>query len=68
VEDYEVFTRTLSIGPQTMVMRFEPSQHGHYRYVVDHEFLAPELEREVATISGSSTRSSAGSSTRARRS
>ena len=21
----------------------EPSQHGHYRYVVDHEFLAPEL-------------------------
>jgi hypothetical protein len=51
VEDYDVFTRSLSIGPQTMVMRFEPSRHGHYRYVVDHEFLAPELEREVATIS-----------------
>jgi hypothetical protein len=51
VENYEVFTRTLSIGPQTMVLRFEPGQHGHYRYVVDHEFLAPELEREVATIS-----------------
>jgi hypothetical protein len=51
VENYEVFTRTLSIGPQTMVVRFEPGQHGHYRYVVDHEFLAPQLEREVATIS-----------------
>jgi hypothetical protein len=51
VEDYEVFTRTLSVGPQTLVMRFDPGQHGHYRYVVDHEFLAPELEREVATIS-----------------
>ena len=51
VEDYQVFTRTLSIGPQTIVVRFEPSQHGHYRYVVDHEFLTPELEREVATIS-----------------
>ena len=51
VENYEVFTRTLSIGPQTLVTRFDPSQHGHYRYVVDHEFLAPELEREVATIS-----------------
>jgi hypothetical protein len=34
-----------------MVVRFEPSQHGHYRYLVDHEFLAPELEHEVATIS-----------------
>ena len=51
VEDYEVFTRTLSVGPQTLVVRFDPGQHGHYRYVVDHEFLAPELEREVATIS-----------------
>jgi hypothetical protein len=50
VEDYDVFTRSLSIGPQTKVMRYEPSAHGHYRYVVDNAFLCPELEQEVTTI------------------
>ena len=51
VEDFDVFTRSLSIGPQTLVMHFDPSAHGHYRYVVDGDFLAPKLEREVETIS-----------------
>jgi hypothetical protein len=51
VEDYEVFTRSLSIGPQTQVIHFDPDAHGHYRYIVDHDFLPPELEHEVATIS-----------------
>ena len=50
VDGYEVFTRTLSIGPQTMVMRYDPSAHGHYRYVAGHDF-SPELERELAAIS-----------------
>ena len=35
VEDYDVFTRSLSIGPQTRVMRYEPGAHGHYRYQVE---------------------------------
>jgi hypothetical protein len=51
IEDYDVFTRSLSIGPQTTVMRFDPGAHGHYRYILDRDFLAPELEREVETIS-----------------
>ena len=51
VDGYEIFTRSLSIGPQTMVMRFDPSAHGHYRYVLERDLLTPELEREVATIS-----------------
>jgi len=51
VEDYDAFTRSLSIGPQTMVVKFDPSQHGHYRYLVDHGFLAADTERELATIS-----------------
>ena len=51
VENFDVFTRSLSIGPQTLVMHFDPSAHGHYRYVVDSDFLAPKLEREVETIS-----------------
>jgi hypothetical protein len=51
VHDYDVFTRSLSIGPQTLVMRFDPGAHGHYRYMHDHGFLEPELEREVGAIS-----------------
>jgi hypothetical protein len=51
VDGYEIFTRSLSIGPQTKVMRFDPGAHGHYRYVRDRDFLTPELESELATIS-----------------
>ena len=40
VEDYDVFTRSLSIGPQTRVMRYDPGAHGHYRYQLDRDFLA----------------------------
>jgi hypothetical protein len=50
VDDFEVFTRSLSIGPQTRVMQYDPSAHGHYRYSVETEFLEPELHREVETI------------------
>jgi hypothetical protein len=32
-------------------MRFDPSAHGHYRYVRERDFLTPELEHELATIS-----------------
>jgi hypothetical protein len=51
VDDYDVFTRSLSIGPQTMVMRYDPGAHGHYRYATEQGFLTPELEREVSAIS-----------------
>jgi hypothetical protein len=51
VEGFDVFTRSLSIGPQTLVNRFDPAADGHYRYLVDSDFLEPELEREVSTIS-----------------
>jgi hypothetical protein len=51
IEDYDVFTRSLSIGPQTKVMRYDPGAHGHYRYIAADDFLTPELESELATIS-----------------
>jgi hypothetical protein len=51
VEGFDVFTRSLSIGPQTNVMRYDPGAHGHYRYQLDRDFLPPEQEREVAVIS-----------------
>ena len=50
VEDYDVFARSLSIGPETMVMNFRPDRPMHDRYAVSHGFLAPEVGDEVVTI------------------
>jgi hypothetical protein len=51
VEDFDVFTRSLSIGPQTLVAKYDPDAHGHFRYVLEDDFVTPELHREVETIS-----------------
>ena len=51
VDDFDVFARSLSIGPETMVMRFEPDRPMHDRYQVDHDFLSAGTGREVVTIS-----------------
>ncbi|MFI6903591.1 hypothetical protein ACIBKY_20165 [Nonomuraea sp. NPDC050394] len=50
VEGYDAFARSLSIGAETMVMRFHPEQPMHSRYSVDHSFLSPEVGEEVVTI------------------
>jgi hypothetical protein len=50
IEDFDVFSRSLSIGAETMVMRFEPSRPMHDRYQVSHGFLTPEVGREVVNI------------------
>jgi hypothetical protein len=50
VQGYDVFARSLSIGPETMVMRFDASQPMHSRYTVDHAFLGPDTGHEVVTI------------------
>jgi hypothetical protein len=49
--DYEAFARSLSIGAETMVMRFQPEQPMHLRYAVDHDFLSATAGAEVVTIS-----------------
>ncbi len=51
VEGFDVFARSLSIGPETMVMKFRPELPMHDRYAVSHDFLSPELGDEVLTIS-----------------
>jgi hypothetical protein len=51
VEDFEVFVRSLSIGAETMVMRYDPSEPLHNRYSVSHSFLTPEVGAEVVSIS-----------------
>jgi hypothetical protein len=50
VDGYDVFARSLSIGAETMVMRFQPDQPMHLRYAVDHSFLSPAAGTEVVTI------------------
>ena len=47
VEGYDVFARSLSIGPETMVMRFRPELPMHERYAVDHDFLPAAAGEEV---------------------
>jgi hypothetical protein len=51
VEDFDVFVRCLSIGAETMAMRFDPARPLHDRYQVEHDFLSPGLGHEVVTIS-----------------
>ena len=41
VDGYDVFARSLSIGAETMVMKFQPDQPMHQRYAVEHDFLSP---------------------------
>ncbi|MGI8682907.1 MAG: ATP-grasp domain-containing protein [Mycobacteriales bacterium] len=50
VEGYDVFARSLSIGAETMVMRFRPELPMHDRYAVDHAFLSARVGEEVGTI------------------
>jgi hypothetical protein len=51
VENFDVFARSLTIGPDTMVMKFQPDQPMHNRYAVSHDFLSPDAGAEVLTIS-----------------
>jgi hypothetical protein len=51
VEEYDVFARSLSIGPETMVMKFRPELPMHDRYAVEHDFLDAGAGTEVVTIS-----------------
>jgi len=51
VAGYDVFARSLSIGAETMVMKFDADQPMHGRYSIAHNFLSPEVGEETVTIS-----------------
>jgi hypothetical protein len=51
IEGFDVFARALSIGAETMVMRFDPDAPMHERYQVQHGFLDAAVGDEVVTIS-----------------
>jgi hypothetical protein len=50
VEDFEIFSRSLGIGAETMVMHFNPSRPMHSRYSVDYNFLSDAEGEEVISI------------------
>jgi len=50
VDGFDVFARSLSIGAETMVMKFNPDEPMHARYSVEHGFLSPDVGNEVVTI------------------
>ena len=45
VEGYDVFTRSLSVGPQTLVAEYEPAREYFERYEPEPD-LSPELARD----------------------
>jgi hypothetical protein len=51
VDGYDVFARSLSIGAETLVLRYRPDEPQHARYHVEHDFLDPATGAEVVTIS-----------------
>jgi hypothetical protein len=50
VEPFDVFARALTIGPESMVMHFQPDEPMHDRYAVDHDFLSASVGQEATTI------------------
>jgi len=42
VEPFDVFVRSLAIGPQVISLHYDPTQPSHGRYQVDHNFLPSE--------------------------
>ncbi|MCS6844996.1 MAG: hypothetical protein NZ528_11860 [Caldilineales bacterium] len=51
LENYDVFTRALAIGPQVKLFHYDPTQPMHARYLVDENFLPPDKAREAtATV------------------
>jgi hypothetical protein len=50
IDNFEVFVRSLGIGPQIASFNYDPSQPMHGRYQIQHDFLTPEKGREAQII------------------
>jgi len=50
LDNFEVFVRSLGIGPQIISLRYDPDQPMHGRYAVDHQFLSADKGREARII------------------
>lgn len=50
LDDFDVFVRALAIGPQVIVMHYDPTKPMHGRYLIDHDFLDAETGREAGIV------------------
>jgi hypothetical protein len=50
LDGFEVFVRSLAIGPQVISLNYDPAQPMHGRYRIDHDFLTAEKGREARII------------------
>ncbi|MEZ4662590.1 MAG: hypothetical protein R2911_33990 [Caldilineaceae bacterium] len=50
LDNFDVFVRSLGIGPQISSFRYDPAQPMHGRYIIDHNFLNAEKGREARII------------------
>lgn len=50
LDDYEVFVRSLGIGPQVISLKYDPGQPMHARYEVAHDFLSPAKGLEARRV------------------
>ena len=50
VEGFDTFVRSLGIGAETIVLKFQPDKPMHNRYAVAHGFLTAEEGEEVVSI------------------
>jgi hypothetical protein len=48
--DFDVFVRSLGIGPQVISLQYDPTQPLHARYRVAHDFLDAKTGREARAI------------------
>lgn len=51
VDGFDAFARSLTIGPETQVMKFRPELPMHDRYEVAHDFLPAAAGAEIQTLS-----------------
>jgi hypothetical protein len=50
IEPFDLFVRTLAVGPQINVMRYEPAAPIHDRYKVEFGFVTPQEESLLADM------------------
>lgn len=50
LDDFDVFVRSLGIGPQVISLNYDPSQPMHGRYQIDHNFLTAKKGQEARMI------------------
>lgn len=50
IVDYEVFVRSLGVGPQVISLDYDPSKPMHERYQIRHDFLTAERGSEARKI------------------